>query len=406
MPSRPLFDVGPGEVRSTNRTLSCVSCGLYKGALSPKMAPHGDFKRGLMAIGEAPGEFEDKVGKPWQGRTGKLLKATLAEIGVDLDRDGISLNSINCRPPKNRVPSPHEQACCAARIVDPAIARFEPRVILLLGGAATASVVGGMMPEIDGRINKWRGWKIPAPHLGAWLCPTFHPSYVAREEKREVDTVWEQDLRAAVGLLDVPVPKPVDYRRRVRLLRGENEILAVLGRVESEAEFFSHDYETTGLRASLQKLVCASFATSADSAYAFMWDGNSRVVDAWRAILSNPRIGKISHNLKFEESWAHVHLGVSDIKWSWDSMLAAHVIDNRVGLCGLKLQTFLNFGVLPYDTLVSPFLESVRKRDPASPNRIYEFIERHGADELLCYCGLDSLFAFMLMERQREVMVG
>ena len=85
-------------------------------------------------------------------------------------------------------------------------------------------------------------------------------------------------------------------------------------------------------------------------------------------------------------------------------MLAAHVVDNRVGLCGLKLQVFLNFGVPPYDDLVAPFLTSRDKRDPAVPNTIREFVARHGEDELLIYCGLDSLFAYMLMERQRGVM--
>ena len=123
------------------------------------------------------------------------------------------------------------------------------------------------------------------------------------------------------------------------------------------------------------------------------------IARAWRDLLSDPKVGKIAHNIKFEESWSYHKFGAEDIVWAWDSMLAAHVIDNRVGLCGLKLQVFLNFGLETYDDLISPFLQSV-DRDPNSPNRIREFVERHGADEALYYCGLDSLLGFRLAMKQ------
>ncbi len=410
MSVRPLFELAGDVQRSKVRgraTTSCVRCGLYEGVTTPRMLPYGRFGRGLMVIGEAPGATEDKQGRPWVGETGQLLRGTLADLDVDLDADAISLNSVNCRPSGNRDPTPHEQSCCATVLVTPTIERHRPRVILLLGGAATAAVAGRFSPDLQGSgINKWRGWRIPVPAIGAWLCPTFHPSFVSREDRREVATIWESDLRAAVALLDTPVPEPVDHRRLVTILRGDDEVVAALELVRRRRRPVSFDYETTGLRASLHKLICASFCQSSGRAYAFMWRDSPAVQAAWAALLADPEVGKISHNLKFEAEWSYTHCGVDDIVWVWDSMLAAHVVDNRPGLCGLKLQVFLNFGVPPYDAVIEPFLRSRDPRDPAATNTIDEFLARHGEDELLIYCGLDSLFAHMLMVRQKGLFGG
>jgi hypothetical protein len=139
-----------------------------------------------------------------------------------------------------------------------------------------------------------------------------------------------------------------------------------------------------------------------------MFTGASEAVrQAWRDILVNQDIGKISHNLSFEYEWSRFHFDIDEINWAWDSMLAAHVIDNRTGICGLKFQSFINFGVVGYENLIDPYLKSVTPRDPTAPNRILEFIERHGEDECLIYCGIDSLLAYRLtMKQMKEIEDG
>lgn len=241
------------------------------------------------------------------------------------------------------------------------------------------------------------------PEWGCWLCPTFHPSFVARsEDKPEVATIWERDLESAIDQLRTPVPEPEDLRKRIVLLHTEDEILAALNRVHRG--LFSFDYETTGLQPICHELVSASFATSPDRAFAFMYSGSERVREAWRNILASPRLGKAAHNIKFEDTWSREKFQVEDIEWRWDSMIAAHVVDNRPGICGLKLQVFLNFGVPSYDALIEPFLKSIDERDPTAPNRIYEFIERYGEDELLMYNGIDSLGGLRLAMQQMEIL--
>lgn len=404
MPPRPFFVLRPEtDAPERGRQLSCISCGLYRDVLSPKMQPHGENRRRVMVVGEGPGETEDERGKPWQGKAGRFLQDALRDLGIDLARDCVSANSVNCRPPSNRTPTGYEVACCRHKIVSPAIARYSPKVILLMGGSAVTSVLGQLHSgALDAPIGKWRGFCIPVPEWGAWVCPTYHPSYVLREERNsQVDTVWRRDIRRAIGLLDAQSPAPDDLGRLVNIPRAEVNVLRAIYAAH-EAKWLSFDYETTGLRASLHDVVCASFATSPDRVVAFMMPETGPIPGAWAKLLSDPNVGKISHNMKFEDAWSREHFDVEKIEWAWDSMIAAHVVDNRVGICGLKFQAFLTFGIRSWDDEIEPYLKAIDAGDPRSPNRIWEFVSRYGEDACLTYCGLDSLIAYRLAMRQME----
>lgn len=407
---RPLFDLHPeGDAPERGRQLSCISCGLYRDVRSPRMPPFGDGLRRIMIVGEGPGAHEDRAGRPWQGPAGELVQGVARECGLDLFRDCVSLNAVNCRPTssdgKNREPTGYEVACCRARIVAPAIESRAPKVVVPMGTSALASVLGPLCPSaLSDPIGKWRGMTIPIPEWGAWVCPTFHPSYVMREEgRREVDTIWRQDVRRAVGMLGEPVPAPEDLPSLVEVLSDEGAILRAIYAAH-DAELLSYDYETTGLRAPLHELVCASFCHSPDRAFAFMVPREGPVRGAWAKLMSDLSVGKISHSMKFEDSWTREHFGVGEINWAWDSLLGAHTIDNRVGICGLDRQAFVSFGIQDWSGTIGPYLRSIDERDPRAPNRIREFIATYGERDCLVYCGLDSLMAYRLALRQRMIL--
>ena len=61
----------------------------------------------VMFIGEAPGEKEDVLGRPFVGRAGQLLTKTLEEIGWRRESVYIT-NIVKRRPPNNRDPLPEE----------------------------------------------------------------------------------------------------------------------------------------------------------------------------------------------------------------------------------------------------------------------------------------------------------
>ncbi len=71
----------------------------------------GNPQSRVMFVGEAPGYDEDIVGRPFVGRSGKLLDLMMAAIG--LDRSSVYIaNVVPWRPPGNRTPTPQETAIC------------------------------------------------------------------------------------------------------------------------------------------------------------------------------------------------------------------------------------------------------------------------------------------------------
>jgi DNA polymerase len=131
----------------------------------------------VMLVGEAPGADEDRIGKPFMGRSGQLLDRMLAAVG--LDRTQVYLgNIVPWRPPGNRTPTPQEVAICK-----PFIARqielASPDFLVCLGGPATQNLLG-----IKDGILRTRGrWLTYRTEDGREIrtLPTLHPAYLLRQ---------------------------------------------------------------------------------------------------------------------------------------------------------------------------------------------------------------------------------
>jgi DNA polymerase len=153
----------------------------------------------LVFVGEAPGEEEDRTGRPFVGRAGELLTKMIQAMGLRRE-DVYICNMLKCRPPGNRTPNPQEiQACWSYLLRQLQIIR--PRVIVTLGNPATQ----GLLQTSVG-ITRLRGqWqRLPdlAPGLGGTpVMPTFHPAYVLRQYTVEVrGKVWD-DLKKVMERL-------------------------------------------------------------------------------------------------------------------------------------------------------------------------------------------------------------
>ena len=118
---------------------ACTKCDL--GAGRRKTVPgEGPCGAEIMLVGEAPGVEEDLSGRPFVGRTGKVLDWALAQAG--LDRSNIFITSvIKCRPPGNRKPKAGEVEECLP-ILQAQIDAIKPEAIGLMGNVATKAVLG------------------------------------------------------------------------------------------------------------------------------------------------------------------------------------------------------------------------------------------------------------------------
>jgi DNA polymerase len=131
----------------------------------------------VMLVGEAPGADEDRIGKPFMGRSGQLLDRMLAAIGLDRSQVYIA-NVVPWRPPGNRTPTPQEIAICK-----PFIARqielAGPEVLVCLGGPATQNILN-IKDGILKTRGRWFDYRT-AEGRDIRVLPTLHPAYLLRQ---------------------------------------------------------------------------------------------------------------------------------------------------------------------------------------------------------------------------------
>lgn len=402
------------KLQNTKGFLTCPRCGLYKKALSPKMEPYGRFKKKILNIGEAPGRQEDWRGKQWQGKMGRKLQGAYRSLGIDLFDDCLNINAVNCRPidskGDNRPPSPHEIASCRKRVAD-LISQYKPKVVILHGSAAVQSIISYRIKRNPGGISKWRNWTIPDRDFRTWLCPVFHPSYVSRGEKKneEIETIWMQDLKKALSMRKVPFPTAKKEKDLITIIEDKAALYAVLSSVMKTAKninppMLAFDYETTGIKPHLKghKIASMSLCNDPNRAYSFLMPETGRIRGFIKDILRS-RIPKVAHNIKFEDTWSKVIMGVDVNNWLFDSMLGGHILDNRTKTNSLKLQVYLRFGIVDYESEVEPWLKSKDKKDGNAFNNILAGMKDSVVREkILLYGGIDSLLCYRLAALQMK----
>ncbi len=173
----------------------CSRCGLHRSCLSPWMKVWGDYTNGILLVGEAPGADEDKQNRPFVGRSGQLLQHSLRKVGIEFENCAVT-NAVVCRPPNNIINDRYLDYC--RPLLNKVIRKLKPKLIITLGFSAFRQTMNEFALYYGGGIGKWRGWNIPDHENECWVCPTYHPSYVRREENNKaVEKIFVNDLRNA-----------------------------------------------------------------------------------------------------------------------------------------------------------------------------------------------------------------
>lgn len=156
----------------------------------------GNAKARVLILGEAPGDEEDRQGRPFVGRSGQLLDRMFEAIGlsrraVDADRALYITNVLTWRPPGNRDPQPDEMAM-SLPFVRRHVDLVGPDLIVLMGNIACEAGLGRR------GILRLRGTWTEA--FGRPALPMTHPAYLLRNPpaKREA---WA-DLLSLQARLD------------------------------------------------------------------------------------------------------------------------------------------------------------------------------------------------------------
>ena len=140
----------------------------------------GNISAKIMIIGEGPGAQEDKVGKPFVGRAGKLLDKMLESIHLNRTKVYIS-NVVNYRPPANRRPTEEEIARYLPYLKNH-IEIMNPKILILLGSTALNAIIGNVT-VISRARGKWIQKEIGT--VKPWIIASFHPAFLMRQPEQK-----------------------------------------------------------------------------------------------------------------------------------------------------------------------------------------------------------------------------
>ncbi len=146
----------------------------------------GALKAKIMFIGEAPGADEDRIGRPFVGRAGKLLTKGLTALDLQRERDYYICNVCKCRPKNNRTPYEDEMMTCIPYLRNQ-VALIKPKIIVCLGATSMKCILGK-----EWRITRDRGkW---VERKGCYITATFHPAALFRDESKKI--LFWKDLKS------------------------------------------------------------------------------------------------------------------------------------------------------------------------------------------------------------------
>lgn len=179
----------------------CRGCDLYQ--FADQVVPgDGPAPARMMFIGEQPGDAEDKKGQAFVGPAGRLLDKAMVEAGIDRSEAYVTNAVKHFRFERTRKRRIHKTPGVSHIVAcGPWLQRelevVKPSLVVVLGAVAARAVLGTGF-----KVTEQRGRPLELPD-GRAAVATVHPSSVVRSREYRRDfTLFVDDLRVAVSLLD------------------------------------------------------------------------------------------------------------------------------------------------------------------------------------------------------------
>lgn len=378
----------------------CGVCSLKKKKRS-KTKPYGQGKRKVAVVTDAF-VLND------QGGLRNVLYQCLKGCGLSPVADCLFIPVTNCTC---SVEKSTEGTNSCRPFVLKHLEAFRPKLILCFGINATTSVIGHKWKKGMDTIDKWRGYCIPDHDLNCFVCPVLPISESLCSKKKDrfrgaSKIVMRDDLRNAIKHLGTPFYDGQDFKKTEDCIHVLNEVQgrAYLKKIQKEqCPLIAFDYETNCLKPYGKKarLYCVGIADGPNHAVAFtIKERETKLL--FRKVMRNKRIRKIAANMKFEETWTRVKIKTKVLGWIFDTVLAAHIEDQRGGGGGkgedrssgttsVKFQACVRLGIYDYSSKIHPYLQSKGKG-----GNDLNTIRLAPMKDVLFYCGMDGLIEYRL----------
>lgn len=278
-----------------------------------------------MVIGEAPGLREDDIGKPFAGKSGKLLDDAMSRAGLSR-RDVYITNVVKCRPPENRQPNKHEIAACAPYLLKE-LDEVKPKFVLLLGATALKALTRKSgITTLRGKVIEKNGIK---------YMPAFHPAYILRNPGKEPDLV--QDVKRFRDLIydELITFEELNWHilNRASRTRFEEEV--------ANAEYGAYDIESTGLIPQVPGFAITLFTLSFSPGSTWVlpleieWSPLFKkkkeqiAIVKWICwLIEKYNVKMEAHNGKYDNMCLQEYYGINP-RLDFDTLLAHHVLDEN-----------------------------------------------------------------------------
>jgi DNA polymerase len=157
----------------------------------------------VMFVGEQPGDYEDRAGRPFVGPAGRLLDEAL--VAAEIDRAKVYVTNAvkhfkwQARGKRRIHQKPNWAEMTACRPwLEGELAVVKPRVLVLLGATAAQTLLGRQF-----RVTQFRR-RLVESELAEAVTATVHPSSILRgepERRQQEFDAFVDDMRFVAGLL-------------------------------------------------------------------------------------------------------------------------------------------------------------------------------------------------------------
>jgi len=204
-----------------------------------------------------------------------------------------------------------------------------------------------------------------------------------RNQDNVLDRIFRQHLKLAIEKSkSKPWEEIPNYKKEIEIIIRPSQAAKLIREFTRRGGASAFDYETNCLKPEGEgtEIVSCSICWRGKRTISYPWQGEA--IEATDEFTKSS-LPKIASNLNFENRWTIVKLGHKVRHWYWDTMLGAHVLDNRPDITSIKFQSFVHLGMPAYNKHIEPYLKTTKE---GKFNRIRELDLR---DELE-YGGFDS----------------
>ncbi len=326
----------------------------------PKVPPEGDPSTAkYVLIGEAPAYDEVRKGRPFIGKTGRLLMAFLQRMGIQREECYLT-NALKCSLPKGKRGYENALAVCRHNLAEE-LKQINPDAqIAIMGGIAKEAI----WPYDKAGMLASRGWR----RLGnRWVYLMVHPAFY--NYNPDEAPMFLTDLkRLKRGKLEAPSVAPVIIGSYKELV----DLLYLMARIpRDERDFVAFDLETDQVDFQRDRILCMSISFEYGTAYIIpdsllYEDGNIFYTGNWTKqvrerflddlryytgkylrpdektvrllyqLFAIPGYRWVGHNAKFDLRFLIGQLGVDNAHVDFDTIVAHYTLDERKGGHALK----------------------------------------------------------------------